>query len=182
MAFKPDRRPIAPASFVTEPFHLLRNRWMLLTAGEFKPGKFNTMTISWGGLGVLWDRPVAWTVVRPDRRTYEFMESSPDFTLAAFPDELHKALELCGMASGRKVDKVAKAGLTTEASTKVASPGFVEADLMIECRKLHFQDLDPKGFLSDEILKAEYQDGPLHRFYIGEIVAIHGTDSYLSKG
>jgi flavin reductase (DIM6/NTAB) family NADH-FMN oxidoreductase RutF len=174
----PQRRPIAPASFVTEPFHLLNDRWMLLTAGEFTPGGFNTMTVSWGGLGVLWNRPVAWTVVRPDRRTCELMEASPDFTLAAFPDELHKALELCGMTSGRQVDKVAKAGLTACAATAVASPGFVEADLLIECRKLYVQDLDPTGFVNSLVLSDTYQDGVFHRFFIGEIVAITGTDAY----
>ncbi len=183
MAIRPIRQPIAPADFVTGPFHLLNDRWMLLTAGEAKPGKCNTMTIAWGGLGVLWDVPVAWTVVRPDRRTHAFMESSPDFTLAAFPEELKQALEMCGNTSGRSVDKVAQAGLTLQAATTVGSPGFAEADLLIECRKIHVQGLDAAGFIDRRIHDTQYGAGePYHRFFIGQIVAITGTDRYQVTG
>lgn len=183
MPIRPVRQLIAPADFVTGPFHLLNDRWMLLTAGEAKPGRYNTMTISWGGMGVLWDMPVAWTVVRPDRRTHEFMEASPDFTMAAFPDELHQALELCGRTSGREVDKVAQAGLTIQEATTVGSPGFVEADLLIECRKIHVQGLDAAGFIDRRIHDAQYGAGePYHRFFIGQIVAITGSQRYCGAG
>jgi flavin reductase (DIM6/NTAB) family NADH-FMN oxidoreductase RutF len=65
------------------------------------------------------------------------------------------------------------------AATTVRSPGYVEADLLIECRKIHFQDLDPAGFLTKDIPAEHYPDGDFHRIFIGEIVAITGTDRYL---
>jgi len=111
------------------------------------------------------------------------MEASPDFTMAAFPDELHQALELCGSTSGRGVDKVAQAGLTIQEATTVKSPGFVEADLLIECRKIHVQGLDAAGFIDPQIHAAQYGAGePYHRFFIGQIVAITGSQRYCGAG
>ena len=53
-------------------FRLIGERWMLITAGD-REG-FNTMTASWGGLGVLWGMHVATCYIRPQRYTYGFME------------------------------------------------------------------------------------------------------------
>ena len=51
-------------------FEAIGKEWMLVTAGN-KDG-FNTMTASWGGIGWLWNKPVAFVFVRPERYTYEF--------------------------------------------------------------------------------------------------------------
>ena len=44
---------------------LIASDWMLVTAGTRE--KFNTMTASWGGMGHLWNRNVAFVFVRPER-------------------------------------------------------------------------------------------------------------------
>ena len=49
-------------------FHLIGKEWMLITSGTID--RFNTMTASWGGIGWLWNKPVAYIFVRPDRYTY----------------------------------------------------------------------------------------------------------------
>ena len=173
------RRPIPTNELVTLSHALWAEQWMLLTAGDFAAGHFNTMTVAWGSLGTMWGRPFAQVVVRPVRYTYGFMEQYDTFTLSAFPAEFEPALRLLGTKSGRDGDKIAEAGLTPIASTQVASPAFDEAELIVECRKMYADDLDPACFLDPEIDRS-YPNKDYHRFYFGEVVAIHGQDHYVA--
>ena len=161
-----------------DPLTVWDKTWFLLTAGKFDTGEFNTMTVSWGSLGTLWNKPIAQVFVRPTRHTYEFMESADSFTLSAFP-ELHRdALRLLGTRSGRDGDKIAEAGLTPSPCSQVSSPGFAEAELILECRKIYWQDLDPRQFL-DTTIEGEYPLKDYHRIYLGEILAASGLEAYV---
>lgn len=93
-------------------FRKFDKQWALVTAGT--PEHYNTMTISWGGLGTLWRRPVATVYVKKNRYTFEFMEQNDYFTVSFYPEAQRRALSLLGSTSGRDGDKVAAAGLTPE--------------------------------------------------------------------
>lgn len=160
-------------SFTAKSFDLFDGGWFLLTAGSFADRKFNTMTVSWGFLGTMWNRPVAQVVVRPTRYTCEFIEASPDFTLCAFPAENRKALSLLGSKSGRDGDKITEAGLTPCPASLTASPAFAEASLVIECRKIYSDAFDPRGFI-DPAINDNYSGNDYHHIYIGEVLAIRG--------
>lgn len=175
------REALALDELTLDIFRALGERWMLLAAGTAAPGKFNMMTVSWGALGVLWDKPIAIVFVRPTRHTHKFMEESDSFTLSAFPAQFGDALLLCGTKSGRDVDKAREAGLTPVASTRVAAPSFDEAELVLECRKLYFSDINPANFATREIGK-HYPKRDYHRCYIGEVVAVHGAKKFTSAG
>ena len=166
-----ERRLVSPEAFVVAPHDLLANRWMLLTAGDFSARQFNSMTIAWGGFGTIWYKPFAQVVVRPTRYTREFMEKYDTFTLCAFPPQCKPALQLIGSKSGRDGNKIAEAGLTPVASSKAGAPVFAEADLVIECRKIYWQDFDPSHFL-DPAIEGFYPQKDYHRIYYGEILAI----------
>ena len=157
--------------------HLWVKQSMLLTAGDFAAGDFNTMAVAWGGLGEMWAGPLAMVVVRPQRYTYGFMERYDTFTLSALPMKLRPALQLLGTKSGREGDKIAEAGLTPAASTEVASPCFEEAELVIECRKTYWDDIDPAHFVDPDIDKV-YPKKDYHRIYFGQIVAVTAESSY----
>lgn len=154
--------------------------WMLLAAGVNRPGGYNVMTVSWGSLGEIWNKPLAMVVVRPSRYTYEFMEQSHSFTLCAFPGEYKDKLTLCGTRSGRTMDKVKACGFTPAPSTLVPAPGFDEAELILECLKMYYDDIEPMHFLADHI-EGNYGGRDYHRMYFGEIVAIHGTAAYCRR-
>lgn len=162
-------RQIQPTDIPDNIFKLIADDWMLVTAGT--PEHFNTMTANWGGMGELWFRKVCFCFVRPSRYTYEFMENSDVFTLTFFGKEYRKALSICGSKSGRDTDKMAETGLTPIAGDTEGTTAFDEARIIVECRKIYFQDIDPKNFLSDSI--AENYPGltDLHRMYIGEILS-----------
>ena len=154
-----------------------QKRWFLLASGDFASGVYNFMTVAWGGLGCMWERPLAMIVVRPTRYTYEFLEKYPDFTLCQFPKEYSKQLAWCGAHSGRKVDKVKHTGLTPMAGRLAAAPVFAEAELALECRKIYWNDLQPANFLAGYI-ESHYPEKDYHRVFFGEILAAAGTAAY----
>lgn len=69
-------RSIRPEELGKNVFHMIGKEWLLVTAE--KEGKVNTMTASWGGLGVMWGKNVAYIVLRPQRYTKEFVDAGGD--------------------------------------------------------------------------------------------------------
>ncbi len=149
------------------PFRQIGDKWMLITAGD--PGNFNTMTASWGGLGVLWNKDVATCYVRPQRYTYEFMENNKYFTLCFFEDEDKDILTYCGSHSGKDVDKIKKTGLVPF-KTEKGNVSFEQAVFYYECRKLYVEDMKPLNFKDTSLEQKIYPNKDYHRIYIGEIV------------
>ncbi len=174
-----ERRTIDPHQFLSQPFTLFDKQWFLLTSGELKRKKFNCMTIDWGSMGIMWGKPFVMVVVRPSRYTYEFMNKYDTFTLCAFSGQYRSTLDMLGSRSGRDEDKLATSGLTPIASTVVDAPGYEEAELIIECKKMYWQDYEPKQFLDPGIL-LEYPDKDIHRIFFGEILAISGIRSFVA--
>lgn len=161
MSFK----SIKPTEIPGNAIQMIGHEWLLITAGNRE--HFNTMTAAWGGIGFLWQKPMATIFIRPQRYTYEFVEKYEDFSLCFF-DKGHKdILKVCGTKSGRDIDKVKETGITPKL-TKNGNIYFEEAKLVIECRKVYFDDIDPKFFLDPEIDKL-YPAGDYHRMYIGFI-------------
>ena len=148
----------------TSPVKMIAEDWALLTAGNLSA--FNTMTVSWGGVGELWGKDVAFVFVRPQRYTYEFMENSEYFTLSFFGGEYKKELGICGAKSGRDVDKCKETGLVPVAAEQ--SVTFAQAKTVLVCRKAAFQDIDPKGFIDPSIMDT-YAAKDYHRMYVGVI-------------
>ena len=149
------------------PVKMINDGWMLVTAGV--EGAYNTMTASWGAMGELWNRDVAFVFIRPQRYTYEFMEKNEYFSLSFFTPEYKDALKLCGSKSGRDIDKAAATGLTPVSDGRTVY--FEQASTVIICRKLACQDLDPKCFL-DASIEGNYPNKDYHRVYVGEIVSV----------
>lgn len=157
---------IAPRHISENVFKLIGSDWMLITAGTIE--SLNTMTASWGGLGVLWNKNVSFCFVRPTRYTYQFMEKSESFTLSFFEEKYRYVLNFCGSKSGRDVNKISATGITPIEDIS-GSIYFNEARLVIICKKIYFQDLNPNNFLENDIDK-NYPQKDYHRMYIGEII------------
>ena len=167
-----DFAQIKPEAISDNPFKLIDKDWMLITAGSGDSHRtFNTMTASWGSLGILWHKQVTFCFVRPTRYTYEFMEKNEFYTLSFFAEAYREALNICGTLSGRDVDKVAKAGLTP-LEVQAGAVAFKEARLIMVCKKLYFQDLAP-GHFQDLSLEKNYPQKDYHRMYIGEITGVY---------
>jgi flavin reductase (DIM6/NTAB) family NADH-FMN oxidoreductase RutF len=154
------------------------SRWFVLTAGDME--KFNSMTVAWGSVGGIWEMPFVQVVVRPTRYTFGFMNEGEGFTLCSFPRKYRKDVALLGSRSGRDGDKIALTRLTPVRSEAVAAPCFKEADLVFECRKIYWQDLDDRNFLSAKIA-ANYPQMDYHRVFFGEILRIRGSKEFSKK-
>ena len=146
-------------------FKLIGKDWMLITAGTSE--SFNTMTASWGGMGVLWDKKVSFAFVRPTRFTFEFLEKSETYTLSFLDEQYRDTLIYCGTKSGRDVNKVAEASLTPVFGN--GSVFFAEARLVMECKKIYIHDIAPENFL-DTHIDEYYPKKDYHRMYIGQII------------
>ncbi len=162
MSFK----EIDVSSLRFSPFEKIGKEWMLITAGTSK--SFNTMTASWGGLGVLWNKNVAFAFIRPSRYTYEFCEKEEYFTLSFYGEEYRKALTFCGRNSGRDVDKCVETGL--EPVFDEEAPYFRQAALVLVCKKLYAQDMEKSNVLDYSVNDNYAPSEPMHRVYVGEIV------------
>ena len=150
-----------------KPVDLWMNQWLVLTSGTIED--CNMMTVAWGSIGCMWSKPFVQMVVRPQRHTYGYLEKSDSFTLCAFPEKYRDALQTLGSLSGKDCDKLARTELTLRKSAAVAAPSYNEASLILECRKMYIQDIDPEGFL-DPAIQDNYTGNDYHRVYFGEIL------------
>ncbi len=158
---------ISPKELNLNPFVKLNNEWALLSAGNKE--KNNTMTVSWGGLGVLWNKNVVTAYVRPQRYTYEFCENEETFSLS-FPGlDSKDDLKILGTLSGRDENKLKKTSLSMDFCDAV--PYIKDSELVFICKKLYHSDIDPTNFY-DETIDQNYPQKDYHRMYIGEIVKI----------
>ncbi|MDO5317704.1 MAG: flavin reductase [bacterium] len=154
-------------------FNLIGQQWMLVAAGS--KDKFNMMTASWGGIGWLWNKPVAFLFIRPERYTHEFIERENRLTLS-FYDETHRAkLQFCGKNSGRTVDKVKATGLEPVA-LESGTVTFEQARLTLDCRRLFKTSMTEADFLDKSLLSKWYGNQPggsLHDVYVVEIESVY---------
>ena len=160
-------------------FKLIGKEWMLVTAGTEDPStgsgqvKFNTMTASWGGFGWLWNKPVAFLFVRPERYTHDFIEQNDRLTLSFYGEEYRKALQICGTKSGRDTDKVKECGFTP-LKLESGSMTFAESRMTLDCRKLFKTEMTEANFIDRELLDKWYgAHGGLHTVYVVEIEGVY---------
>ena len=180
------KTPITLEEHYSQILKTLRRGIAITSAAD---GRVNTMTISWGMLGIEWNRPVFITFVRTGRFTHGLLERNPEFTVnipvGDYPAPLLKHL---GTHSGRNEDKIATLGLHLVPGTEISVPGLAELPLTLECRILYQQLQQADHFLpgpiTDDILSKNYpQDVPsevavggnrdFHTAIYGEIVGAH---------
>lgn len=147
------------------PFQMIGKDWLLVTAE--KEGRCNTMTASWGGVGVMWGKDVAFLVIRPQRYTKEFIDSSDTLSLSVLPESFRKTYSYLGSVSGRDEDKIAASGLTV--AHEDGTPYFEEADTVLLCKKLFAQPFEADSILPEEIKEKWYPQEDYHTLYICEI-------------
>ena len=161
-------------------FTKIGEEWMLITTGNKE--KFNTMTASWGGVGVLWGSDVTFTFIRQSRYTLELMKEQPYYSLSFFNGAKQKEMGFCGSCSGRDTDKFAKTGLTPAfAQIKyngevIDVPYVEEASLVIICKKIYRQTMTPDCFIDKSILAKQYSSNDFHDVFVGRIKKVLKKD------
>ena len=163
-----DFKKIDPKQISENPIRLFADDWALITSGD--ETAYNTMTASWGGVGELWNKDVCFVFIRPQRYTFEFVEKNDLFTVSFYPKECHKALSFCGSHSGRDFDKAKETGLTPLFLD--GTTAFEEAKIILVCKKIACQKMDPNGFM-DPTIDKNYAAKDYHKIYVGEIISCY---------
>lgn len=145
----------------------LLNDWTLITSGSLNT---NTMTASWGGIGRLWEKPVAFCFINPSRYSISTMDEGEFYTISFYTEAYKEALQYCGTHSGRNEDKITKSGLTL-IKTPSGAPAFFEAWMIIECKKILVQPISPGAVTDKESANKWSKDG-YHKMYVGEILNV----------
>ena len=149
------------------PFTKIVKEWALISAGD--KNKCNTMTVSWGGVGVLWGKNVVYIFIRDSRYTKEFIDNGEFFSMSFFNEKYRDALSYCGKESGRNVDdKFKGAGLTPAFRHNIPYPD--EANLVLLCRKMAAVPITEDTFVDPQIMPKWYSDNDMHVMYVGEII------------
>lgn len=150
------------------PFTKLGQEWALVTAGD--ASGFNTMTVSWGAFGYIWNKPTVTVYIRPQRYTKKFLDNGETFTLSFYPESCKSTLAYLGKASGWDENKVEKSGLTPVLAD--GSVYFEEAALVFVCRKLSRTPLPAENFIDGDVDGKFYPDKDYHEMYIAEITDV----------
>lgn len=150
------------------PFTKIGKEWALVTAGS--KSECNTMTVSWGGLGVIWGKNVVYIFIRDSRYTKEFIDKGEFFSLAFLDQTYHSALAYCGGHSGREENKWEKAGLTPAFRHSIPYPD--EANLVLLCKKMAAVPISEDTFTDNSIMDTWYKDHDMHTMYVGEIIEV----------
>lgn len=158
-------REIKPEELQKNPFQMIGKEWLLVTAE--REGKVNAMTASWGGAGIMWNKPVVYIFLRPQRYTKELVDRADTFSLSVLGEEHRGALRYFGSVSGRDEDKIAKAGL--QIARADGTPYFEAANTVLICRKLYAQSYDPGCFIDRSLDEKNYPNKDYHTMYIAEI-------------
>lgn len=165
MIFMSVFKEILPEQIKDNPFKLIGKDWALVTSGSKE--SFNTMTVSWGGVGIMWGKPVTFAFIRPQRHTFEFTENNEYFTMSFFDEGYRNALNFCGTKSGRDFDKPKETGLTP-VFTEDGVPYFEQARLVLVCKKMYSQLLTEESF-ADKATVEKWYKNDFHKMYVSEI-------------
>ena len=125
------------------PFQRIGQDWMLISAK--KEGKVNTMTASWGMMGVFWGKNVVTVGIRPQRFTKEFVDAG---------------------------DKISKVNFHV-VETEEGEPTFEEGTMVFVCKKLMETQLNPEEFIDPEVDGRWYPEKDYHHMYTAEVVAAY---------
>ena len=131
----------------------------------------NTMTIGWGSIGYIWNKPIFTVLVRKSRYTYDLIEQADHFTVSIpLVGTLKKELAFCGSKSGRDYDKFKECSLLAIPGIKVETPVIGGCKFHYECSIVFKQAMSPVE-LNPEYDQQWYQDKDYHTIYYGEILA-----------
>lgn len=161
-------KELKPEDFNDNIFKLIGKEWMLIICKH--NDKINTMTASWGAVGIMWGKPTVTIYIRKSRYTKEFVDNEDRFSLCVLPEDKRDILNFCGSKSGRDYDKIKECNLHVEYSENI--PFFSESRVVLICKKMFHQVLTKNSFENIEIYKKWYPTDDLHEMYIAEIEKI----------
>jgi flavin reductase (DIM6/NTAB) family NADH-FMN oxidoreductase RutF len=140
-------KEISPEEISDNVFTLVGKVFPVITAG--KEDRYNSMTGSGGGMGLLFKKPTTWCLLRADRYTLELIQKEQTYTMSYFPNQYMKQILFLGSKSGRDSQKMKEVELTS-VQTPSGDMSFKEARLIIECKLTQITTPNPNDFYTQE--------------------------------
>ena len=125
-------------------------------------GKPNIITVAWAGT-VNSEPPMVSISVRKERYSHKLIKEKGQFAINLATLKLVNATDLCGVKSGRDVDKFQMAGLTAKKASVIDVPVIEESPVVLEC-----------------VVKKVLELGS-HDMFIAEVVAVQAEESLLNE-
>lgn len=163
-------KEITVDQFKENPFTLIGDEWMLVTAQDKDQNRTNMMTASWGSIGIFWNKPTLTVYIRQSRHTKKLLDEQESFSVSVMPPNLKTVHKICSTTSGRNTDKVKATDLKVEFENDI--PYFSDAKITFICKKLFTTKMEKVGFMEEEPFNKNYTNGDLHSIYIAEIKKI----------
>ena len=121
------------AKEIWKPGNMLYPVPAVLVSCQNREGKKNLFTAAWTGT-ICTNPPMAYVSVRPERYSYGMIRETGAFVINLTTEAMARAVDYCGVKSGRDVDKWKETGLTPEAASEVEAPMVAESPVSIECK------------------------------------------------
>ena len=134
--------------------------------------KVNSMTIAWGSIGFMWNKPIFMVMVRPQRYTYEIIEKSNEFTVTIPYEDVKDAIGFLGSKSGRDMDKLSELKINTCKGEEIDTPVLDMKGMHFECKIVYKTEMTNENLDSD-IDMSKYPIKDYHTLYFGEIVTCY---------
>lgn len=166
--------------YMVETYKSMRETGLLL-GSIGSNGRPNAMTIGWGLIGIIWNKPIFLVAVRISRYTHKLLEESGVFTVNVPREDMNQICEFCGTVSGRDVDKFEKAGLRWRMGSLVKAPIIEGCPIAYECKVIYKNSVSLQD-LSKSIVESIYPRRDWHTLYYGEILKIHGNIVISGRG
>ena len=164
-------KAVDPKDFDENIFKLVGDDWTVITAGEDP----NSMVASWGGVGIMFNKPVTWCFLRANRYTLEKIRQTGKYTMCYFPEQYKGDIMQFGTKSGRNTDKMAQTKLTPM-DTPAGVPAYEEARVIIECTLIAAPTVSKEEFYTTEakeFLQGGFDEAKdWHKLVYGEITNI----------
>ena len=146
-----------------------------------RPGeKANIITIAWAAT-VCSTPPMVSVSIRKERYSYDIIQETGEYVINLTTKDLAYATDLCGVKSGRDIDKFKEAKLTEQPSQVISAPGIAESPVNIECKVTEVKELGSHSMFIAEVVNVQVDDkymdenGKFHLNDAGLIAYSHGA-------
>jgi flavin reductase (DIM6/NTAB) family NADH-FMN oxidoreductase RutF len=131
---------------------------VLVSCGGIKKWKQNLISIAWAG-SICSDPPMLSISIRPERHSYGIIKDTREFVVNVTTEKQAKAVDWCGMVSGRDVNKFERTKLTPAGALKVNCPIVLECPVNIECRVQKIIKLGTHNMFLAEVIAVQVSSG-----------------------
>lgn len=146
----------------------------------------NLCTVAWTGI-INSKPPKTYISLRPSRFSHEIIKKTGEFCINMPSSDLVRAVDYCGVKSGRDLNKFKEMNLTPEKTENLSCPGIKECPITLECKVTDILTLGSHDmFLADIVSVAVREDliddtGRLRLDKVGLFAYAHGTYYLLGK-